>query len=84
MPLSKTERQKLGLVGKQILTDVKTGKKTITDYESENVSVLTDEEARKIGLGFGVKRPKGKNFSDVYDENGKIIAYDEIIEKDDD
>ena len=84
MPLSKSERQKRGLVGKQILTDVKTGKKTIIDYESENVSVLTDEEARKIGLGFGVKRPKGKNFSDVYDENGKVVAYREIIEREDD
>ena len=84
MPLSKAERQKRGLVGKQILTDVKTGKKTITDYESENVSVLTDEEARKIGLGFDVKRPKGKNFSDVYDENGKVVAYREIIEREDD
>ena len=84
MAMSRSERQKRGLVGKQVLTDVLTGKKTITDYESENVSVLTDEEAKRIGLGFGVKRPKGKNFSDVYDENGKVVAYKEIIEKDDD
>ncbi len=82
MPLSRAERQKLGLVGKQILTDVKTGKKTITDYESENVSVLTDEEVKR--LGWGINKPRGKNFSDVYDENGKVVAYREIIEREDD
>ena len=82
MPLSRAERQKLGLVGKKIGVNVLTGEKTVTDYESENVSVLTDEEVKR--LGWGINKPKGKNFSDIYDENGKVIAYREIIEREDD
>ena len=82
MAMNKSERQRRGLVGKQVLTDILTGEKTVVDYESENIGVLTDEEVKR--LGWGINRPKGKNFSDVRDENGKLIAYDEIIEKDND
>lgn len=82
MAMSRSERQKRGLVGKKILTDVVTGEKTLIDFESENIGVLTNEEVKR--LGWGINKPRGKNFTDVYDENGKVIAYDEIIEKDDD
>ena len=82
MAMSKSERQKRGLIGKKILTDVVTGEKTLIDFESENIGVLTNEEVKR--LGWGINKPRGKNFTDVYDENGKVIAYDEIIEKDDD
>lgn len=82
MAMSRSERQKRGLVGKKILTDVVTGEKTLIDFESENIGVLTNEEVKR--LGWGINKPRGKNFTDVYDGNGKVIAYDEIIEKDDD
>ena len=82
MAMSKSERQKRGLVGKKILTDMVTGEKTLIDFESESIGVLTNEEVKR--LGWGINKPRGKNFTDVYDENGKVIAYDEIIEKDDD
>ena len=82
MAMSRSERQKRGLVEKKILTDVVTGEKTLIDFESENIGVLTNEEIKR--LGWGINKPRGKNFTDVYDENGKVIAYDEIIEKDDD
>lgn len=80
--LSRKEREKIGLVGKQVLTNVKTGKKSIVDFESENVGVL-DEEGKRL-IGFGVPRPIGKNFTDIYDEEGNVVAYREIIEREDD
>lgn len=81
MPLSKSERQKLGLVGKKKLTS-RDGETFEVDYESEDVSILTDKEAMER-LGFGKPRPTGKNFSNIYNEAGEIVAVREIIEIED-
>lgn len=81
MPLNKKERKELGLVGKRVFTNKKTGKKSIIDFESDDISVLCGDEIKeRLGIG----KPLGKNFSKIYDESGKVIGIKEIIEKEDD
>ena len=81
MSLSKKERERLGFVGKRVFIDKKTGKKSTIDFESDDIGVLYGDEAiERLGIG----KPFGKNFSEIYDENGKIVGIKEIIEKDDD